>query len=152
MLNDKNIYKEIEGDKNRKSMNKIHRLTEQFRTYLKEEDRDYTVNFEYKESNLYGLLKIHKCKSLKDEIGRSKSEYIVLKCPADLKFHQIVAGPSSPTSRLSHFIDSSSNNSPKVPKFMYGTRLIFFPNSKDAYLVISNTSCQYLRLKIYIQI
>ena len=43
MLNDKNTYKEIEGDKNRKSMNKIHRLTQQFRTCLKEEDRDYIL-------------------------------------------------------------------------------------------------------------
>ena len=93
MINDKR--KEIESDNNRKIMNKIHKLTEQFSTCLEEEESDYIVNFEYKESNPCGLSKVHKWKS--DEIDRCKSEYIVLKCPTDLKVYTIVDGPSSPT-------------------------------------------------------
>ena len=116
MINDKSTYREIESDNNRKIMNKIHKLTEQFHTWLKEEERDYIINFEYKESNLYGLPKVHKCKSQKDEIDRCKSEYIVLKGPTDIKFCPIVASPSSPTYRLSHFIDCTIKQLPQSTK------------------------------------
>ena len=77
------------------------------------EEIDYLLKFEYKESNLYGLPKIHKSKTIRDAISQQKSEYIKVMSPEDLKFRPIVAGPVSPTSRLSHLIDCIIKNLPQ---------------------------------------
>ena len=42
---------------------------------------------------------------IKLAVQQSKSSYVQIQSPADLKFRPIVAGPVCPTSRLSHLID-----------------------------------------------
>ena len=51
-----------------------YQLLKTFYGCIKEKERDYIINLEYKESNFYGLPKIHKYKYIKEEIERSKSE------------------------------------------------------------------------------
>ena len=116
MLQDNSIYQEIGDNNNEKVIRKIHELLKKFDGCIKEKERDYIMNFEYKESNFYGLPKIHKCKSIKEEIEKSNSEYIILKTPPDLTFHPIVAGPVSPTSRLSEYIDCIIKHLPQSTK------------------------------------
>jgi hypothetical protein len=58
-----------------------------------------------KSSNIYGLPKIHKCKSIIDAIHEQNASYIHTNDRKDLKFRPIIAGPNCRTSHLSAFID-----------------------------------------------
>lgn len=104
-LNNGHFYREIEECEVSKTMNKIKRFTKKFENHLTEKEMDYLVNFETKNSNFYGLPKIHKSKELKDGMEKINSSYIKLPQPGDLKLRPIVAGPSCPTQRLSNLID-----------------------------------------------
>ena len=65
----------------------------------------YLTEFEFKESNLYGLPKVHKSEEIKKKIKESPHEYVEVAQPKDLKMQPIVAGPSSVTSKLSNYLD-----------------------------------------------
>ena len=58
-------------------------------------------------SNMYGLPKIHKSTCIKAATKNQNIEYVKLppELITDLKMRPIVAGPSSPTHRLSNFVD-----------------------------------------------
>lgn len=86
-------------------MIKIKRFTKKFENHLTEKEIDYLLNFETKNSNFYGLPKIHKSKKLKDWLEKINLRYIKLPQPGDLKLRLKVAGPSFPTQRLSNLID-----------------------------------------------
>lgn len=66
---------------------------------------DYIQHFTYKTSNFYGLPKIHKSPTIQSAIQEQKSQYVKLPPPDDLKLRPIVAGPKSPTHRLSNCLD-----------------------------------------------
>ena len=70
-----------------------------------DKESDYLCNFTIRESNFYGLPKIHKSSEIRTAINEQNSQYIEILRPTDLKLRPIVAGPQSPTQRLSHFID-----------------------------------------------
>ena len=88
--------------------------------FLTSHERDYITNFESKHSNLYGLPKIHKSKIIQEAISSSPTNQILhIKSPPDLTFRPIVAGPSSPTHRLSNFLHLIfSTLIPLVPSFI----------------------------------
>ena len=65
----------------------------------------YLTEFEFKESNLYGLPKVHKSEEIKKKIKESPHEYVEVAQPKDLRMQPIVAGPSSVTSKLSNYLD-----------------------------------------------
>ena len=52
------------------------------------------------------LPKIHKSKEIIGKISSSNQEFVEMSPPTDLKGRPIVAGPVSPTQRLSEFIDT----------------------------------------------
>ena len=116
MLQDDTTYKQIEDAENKKVISKIRKLTEQYQHCLMTEEIEYLIQFEYKESNLYGLPKIHKSQTIKNAINQQNSEYISVISPVDLKFRPIVAGPVSPTSRLSHLVDCIIKSLPQHTK------------------------------------
>ena len=105
MLNDDNTYMTIDQKKSNNTITKLKKLILKHKHCLMNQEIDYITNFENKESNLYGLPKIHKSKIINEAIFNQNSECITISNPTDLKFRPIIAGPSSPTSRLSQFID-----------------------------------------------
>ena len=71
-------------------------------------------SFPWKTSNFYILPKIHKSTEIIQAIARSDKDYIEMSPPDNLKGRPIVAGPASPTQRLSEFLDTLLK--PIVPK------------------------------------
>ncbi len=106
MLQDANTYKMIVGDQISSILTKVNKLVSEYKNNLTQNEIDYIKNFESKTSNIYGLPKVHKSKTIQDAIKSSDNDNIVeIKSPCDLKFRPIVAGPVCPTSRLSSFVD-----------------------------------------------
>ena len=73
---------------------------------LTEKEQKFITDFNWKTSNFYVLPKIHKSKEIIDEICSSNEDFVQMSPPNDLKGRLIVAGPVSPTQRLSEFIDT----------------------------------------------
>ena len=86
-------------------MLKIKQLMKEHTGELTKKEIDYVQNFITKTSNFYGLPKIHMSNIMKTAVKDQNSEYVKLPPTADLKMRPIVAGPSSPTRRLSNFLD-----------------------------------------------
>ena len=116
MLTDASTYSEIQEGQLKQAKFKINKLISQHRSCLHKEEIDYLLKFESKTSNLYGLPKIHKSKIIKEAISQQNSEFITVKDPTDLRFRPIVAGPESPTSRLSHLVDLLLKDLPQSTK------------------------------------
>ena len=98
LLEDRETYIQLAKNEDDQTMKKIRKLT-------KSHEGELTRKFSSKTSNLYGLPKIHKSLAIKAAIQKQNSSYVRLPPPQDLKFRPIVAGPTSPTHRLSNFID-----------------------------------------------
>lgn len=81
MLSNVDYYQEIPTNDDKKTMQKIKNLLKRHKTTscLTEKEEDYLTDYEYKESNFYGLPKIHKSTKIKDAIKVQCSEYI--RCP-----------------------------------------------------------------------
>lgn len=107
MLSNVDYYQEIPTNDDKKTMQKIKNLLKRHKTTscLTEKEEDYLTDYEYKESNFYGLPKIHKSTTIKDAIKVQCSEYIRCPHPDDITFRPIVGGPSAPTQRLSNLLD-----------------------------------------------
>ncbi|XP_062592820.1 uncharacterized protein LOC134254311, partial [Saccostrea cucullata] len=80
-------------------------MNKDFYKSLTDKEKDYLTNFEFRESQFYGLPKVHKSKIIKDAIKEQNSICITCADPADLSFRPIVGGPNSSTQRLSHLLD-----------------------------------------------
>jgi hypothetical protein len=85
-------------------LKKISKLIDKHSDNLTKSEKDFLLKFESKISNCYGLRKIHKSKTILNEVEKQNSEYVRITQPDDLKLRPIVAGPSCPTHRLSNFI------------------------------------------------
>ena len=104
-LNDRNFYREIDGNMDKTTMQVIGRLVTKYQNHITDKEQNFLLQFEVKTSNFYGLPKIHKSMEIQDAISQQNNAYVYLHSPADLKFRPIVAGPQCPTHRLSNFID-----------------------------------------------
>ncbi|XP_061180683.1 uncharacterized protein LOC133189301 [Saccostrea echinata] len=107
MLSNAEYYEEIPNNSDRKTMQKIKNLLKRHKTSssLTEKEEDFLIDYEYSESNFYGLPMIHKSRKIKEAIKSQCSEYITCPYPDDLTFRPIVGGPSAPTQRLSNLLD-----------------------------------------------
>ena len=103
ILSDQNTYKLENQLTNEKIMKKILKFMSKY-SLLKDEEK-FMTKFDYKISHIYGTPKIHKSKTIIEEIEKNKSTFLEIHCPDDLTFRPIIAGHSSSTSRISHFID-----------------------------------------------
>lgn len=106
MLQDSEIYKEIPSCMDKNTLGKIQTLISQYGGCLTDKEKDFLVKFENHNSQFYGLPKVHKSQQIIEAIERQNQDYVQVLCPTDLKFRPIVAGPSCPTHRLSHLIDT----------------------------------------------
>ena len=93
------------GNQDESIMKKIEKLLQKFKEDTTKAEKEYIHKFSWKTSIFYGLPKIHKSKRINEAINEQDAEYIKLRAPNDLKFRPIVAGPLSPTHRLSNFVD-----------------------------------------------
>ena len=66
---------------------------------------DYLERFEVKESQFYGLPKIHKSQAIINQCEHINSSCVEVEDVNDLKIRPIVAGPSCLTHRLSNLLD-----------------------------------------------
>lgn len=106
LLNDVENYVELSnGNEDEVIQKSIRKLMREHKRELTNEEIDYVQNFEYKTSNFCGLPKIHKSSAVKAAIKEQNTEYVTLEPPTDLKMRPIVAGPCSPTHRLSNLMN-----------------------------------------------
>ncbi|CAG2219099.1 unnamed protein product [Mytilus edulis] len=104
-LNDSTFYSEIPDNIDHLVKRRMNTVLNKYTTATTEKEYDYLKNFERKTSNFYGLPKIHKSKEIQSAINSQQNEYIKVQKPTDLKLRPIIAGPASPTHRLSNFLD-----------------------------------------------
>ena len=105
IINDENYYRKCPSYSSQKVLKQLNDLISEYGAGLTDKEKDYIVNFECKESNFYGLPKVHKSRIISDACTNNTSSYIEVKEPNDLKLRPIVAGPCCETHRLSNFID-----------------------------------------------
>ncbi len=87
------------------ALRKVKLLVTKHKDDLYKDEMDYLTNFESKTSNIYGLPKIHKSKSIIKAISEQKNTCVWTPRPEDLTFRPIIAGPACPTHRLSNLLD-----------------------------------------------
>ncbi|CAG2222931.1 unnamed protein product [Mytilus edulis] len=92
-LNDKQYYRELNDNMEKKTKRNINKLISKFPHCTTEKEVDYLTKFEVKTSNFYGLPKIHKSKEVETAVQQQNCAYIEINSPKDLKFRPIVAGP-----------------------------------------------------------
>ena len=107
-------YTEIESNADTKVVKSLKMLAETYKDDLTEKEFSYITKFECESSNLYVVPKIHKCKTIVEAMKRANSVYIEMDPPDDLKARPIVAGPNSPTQKLSELLEKIL--SPLVPR------------------------------------
>lgn len=104
-LSDVNFYQHLDQNEDCKAILKIKKFVRVHGDNLTKNEKDYLINYETKTSNFYGLPKIHKSKEIQEKIKTACSSYVKIPKPEDLKLRPIIAGPSSPTQRLSNLLD-----------------------------------------------
>ena len=105
VFNDPEYFEDSDGNQMRQIIGKIRTLCLQYNTMLTKEEIAFLTNFDYRESNFYGLPKIHKSDIIKEAVKTQRSEVVSIPSPSDLKIRPIIGGPVSPTSNLSRFLD-----------------------------------------------
>ncbi|VDH98528.1 Hypothetical predicted protein [Mytilus galloprovincialis] len=86
---------------------------------LTEKETTYLCDFDSKESNLYGLPKVHKSAQIQNTVRDQNNIYVETFRTADLKLRPIIAGPEILTQRLSHFIDLVIKHlCPSIPSYI----------------------------------
>ena len=78
---------------------------EQHKESVTEKEKEYITKFTFRNSNFYGLPKIHKSETIKYMFKENQESYIHTKHPKDLKLRPIIAGPSCETHGLSNYLD-----------------------------------------------
>lgn len=106
MLGDQDYYKSTTENYDKKTISKIKQLlNDPSARNITEKERNYLVNFDVRESQFYGLPKVHKSTEIANAIKTQSGEYITCLNPEDLSFRPIVGGPNCSSQRLSHLLD-----------------------------------------------
>ena len=101
-----NVYeKEHDRNADTKVMKKVENLTDKYSDVLEEHEIEYLTEFRLSTSNFYVLPKVHKSKIITNLVEEKSVQYLKIENPPDLPSRPIVAGPNSPTHRLSIFLD-----------------------------------------------
>ena len=101
-----NVYeREHDRNANTKVMKKIENLTDKYSDVLEEHETKYLTEFRPSTSNFYVLPKVHKSKIITNLVEEKSVEYLKIENPPEIPSRPIVAGPNSPTHRLSIFLD-----------------------------------------------
>ena len=95
-LNDTEYYKKLNKNPDKATAKRIKKLVGDH-SCLTDKEIAYLCDFVPKQSNFYGLPKIHKSKDIQNAVCQQNKPYIEVIQPADLKLRPIVAGPDSTT-------------------------------------------------------
>ena len=98
-------YEKVSNNEDNNVMKNLKKLVQKHQNALTKKEQDFLTDFQWKTSNMYVLPKIHKSKIILDKIASSNQDFIQMSPPDDLKGRPIIAGPISPTQRLSEFLD-----------------------------------------------
>lgn len=104
-LNDEEYYLKQTNSNDKLTIRKLKLLVEEHAKSLTDKEIAYLCDFTPKESNFYGLPKVHKSKTIQEAVTEQNTSFIEILRPDDLKLRPIVAGPESATQRLSQFLD-----------------------------------------------
>ena len=105
VFNNPDYFEPCDGNQTKEIMLEIASFCRKYQNNLTKDEINFISKFDAKESNFYGLPKVHKSVIIKEAIQAQKSEVIKVPSPSDLKIRPIIGGTSSPTSRLSQFVD-----------------------------------------------
>ena len=97
-------YEKIPIDEDKVVVQNLRKLVDRHKDSLTDKEQQFFTDFDWKTSNFYVLPKIHKSKEIIGKISSSNQEFVEMSPPTDLKGRPIVAGPVSPTQRLSEFV------------------------------------------------
>ena len=119
VFDDPEYFEDCSTSEMREIIGKIGSLCRKYDQVLTKDEASFLTNFDFRESNFYGLPKIHKSQTIKDAVKSQASEVVTVPRPQDLKVRPIIGGPSSPTSNLSRMIDHLLKPSmKKIPSFV----------------------------------
>ena len=106
-LSNPNVYKKVDIKVIKTAMNKVKSFIVRNEKYFDKKGNEslYIRLFDFKAASFYGLPKIHKSISIQNIMKETNNIYVKLDAPGDLPFRFITAGPASPTSKLSEFLD-----------------------------------------------
>ncbi len=106
-LQDSKTYKLLPESIDNEIYNKISDLVLAFEYCFARDELTYLLDHEFSASTFYILPKIHKSKIIAQACSKVYNNYLHIdSIPFDLPSRPIVSNINSPTSRLSHFIDS----------------------------------------------
>ena len=105
VFNDIEYFEPCDGNQSKNIFSKITAFCKKYKACLTKDEIAYLSKFDSKESNFYGLPKVHKSALIKQAIIEQKAEVINIRAPNDLKIRPIIGGVTSPTSHLSELVD-----------------------------------------------
>lgn len=100
-----NTYEKVADNRDKKVMEELEALIKKHFDCFTKNERIYINNKTWKSSNFYVQPKIHKSKIIINRMKENNSSYLKMDPPNDLKARPIVAGPVSPTQRLSELLE-----------------------------------------------
>ncbi len=108
-----NTYEVASQNADDEVMKNLSKLISKHEKCLYPKEIRYINNTSWKSSNIYVIPKIHKNQTIKTACNNTNKEYLHIPLPQDLKGRPIIAGPESPTQRLSEVLEKLL--SPLVP-------------------------------------
>ena len=109
-----NTYVKIDSNSDKKLFSKLNHLIDKHTKRLTKKEHKYLTHYQWKSSNFYVKPKIKKCQEILEEIEKSNEIYIKMEPTISLKGQPFIAGPNSPTQRLSCLLKKILT--PLVPK------------------------------------
>lgn len=106
-------YQKTDNQADKKTFQDLKKLMRKHEKCITKNELKYVTEYEWQSSNMYVQPKIHKNKSIIDEMNKVNAPYLEMDPPQDLKGRPIIAGPNSPTQHLSQLLDKII--SPIVP-------------------------------------
>ena len=103
-LNDTSTYTKVAENADSITAKQLNELVNKHEKCLTYKEKEYITKYDWTTSEFYIRQKIHKCKTVLDEIIRAPSKIIEINGAPDLVGRPIIAGTNSPTRHLSDVI------------------------------------------------
>ena len=98
-------YERVPINTDKKVMKNLEKLLDKHKNCLRPQEITYIHNKKWKSSNIYVSPKVHKSKEIIRACTNNNTDYLHMTVPKDLKGRPIIAGPESPTQRLSELLE-----------------------------------------------
>ena len=98
-------YERLEKDPYRTNTIAYTKLIDKYKNILTEKEKSYLLQFESRESNVYGLPKVHKSAKIASKCKEHSTQNIQISNITDWNLQLIMVGPNCLTHRLSNLID-----------------------------------------------